>query len=791
MPSLTLEHNIGTWRTTVDLFVATPSPRLTETLLSDTVNSFPVQPPSSPHWGLGSHFILTGPGGDGDITTIQPCLIQFSFFDRTQHWDTPPDRELGSPRLLTGPGGVLYNTINFSGHNRHTTEIFHWTVVPYGHLHYTLAYTLRLQTSLLPPNWGLGSLLHLAGLGGERQQDSVFSLPIFILGLLAQPEISDLSGILLSTHFCGLQINAWCPDSSLLQPGSGDLPAAGGGAHSGFLRLEVYTLCSCQCALAQVDLSTFFPKNPKLSWLHPAALHPCILIAVVLLWLYPLGFGAAPLRFLIHLIIQLIHSHPYNPISVIFPSRPHQLPNHSGGVRRKPGPKSGHTWISAVFRLTILVLPICIVMCQNLESWYGGEGFVPLPSWNKRADCCDDALMRLLSAKPDGHTLPKGYGLDPVSQTPRKNSILKRSFGRAYKRACQFGITWYRGQLLRRCDFPADLPIPPSAPPLKPRGPVPMHSRKAPRGRLNIVHHNVGGLSSYKLDEIKMWAFCVEADLVVLTETRWGFESEWSDSAWHHIHVGNTTDRSAGILLLIRSTVCPADRIGYASLYTGRLLHLRIHFPSRALDLLCCYQFMDDRTAHRRKQHAELWHCLDQYVAHLPRRNQFLLAGDFNCSLHQDAGHVGTSYCTWHGRQHLGPQHQDRPTFQAFLRKHALVAINAWRNSDPPTFESAIAASRIDFFIMRSSDVDGVGREVHSFPNAPFVPVAGSRHLPLMCSIKKSPRFFCPTGDHLELYISSETGVPTCLPATNPQLERFDAHYCCGCHSPACDRCPR
>ena len=248
-------------------------------------------------------------------------------------------------------------------------------------------------------------------------------------------------------------------------------------------------------------------------------------------------------------------------------SGPFEPPTYTPCVCGKSGPKSGRTWNSRIIHLFLLVAACVAPLCLRMDSRYGGEGFDPQPSWINGADPHAHALYTLLTAKPDGQTLPKGYGLDPVTQIPRKNSILKRSFRRAFTRACNFGSTWYRGQLFRRCDFPSTLQPPADRPPVQPRGPQPARHRQAPRGRLNIVHHNIGGLSSYRLDEIKTWANCIEADVVILTETRWGFQSEWSDSAWHHVHIGNASERSAGILVLIKTTVCPAARIGLVSLH--------------------------------------------------------------------------------------------------------------------------------------------------------------------------------------------------------------------------------
>lgn len=99
----------------------------------------------------------------------------------------------------------------------------------------------------------------------------------------------------------------------------------------------------------------------------------------------------------------------------------------------------------------------------------------------------------------------------------------------------------------------------------RPKQPASFTQRFAPRHRLQVGHVNVGGLSQHRLTEVKAWAQAVETDVLILTETRWSFESEWQDRDWFHIHTRTSDDRANGILFLIRTSVCQANDLGFAS----------------------------------------------------------------------------------------------------------------------------------------------------------------------------------------------------------------------------------
>ena len=407
---------------------------------------------------------------------------------------------------------------------------------------------------------------------------------------------------------------------------------------------------------------------------------------------------------------------------------------------RNPGPKSGHTACICFLG----VVTFCLMQMTAPFTWmprqlYVGEGYGIQPWDSMGANFEASHLSNLLGAKLHGQ--PPIMGSGPVSHpTNMQNmtTIQKRSFKRAYARSLRDGVAWYKGASMTPSDFPAHMPMPRKPCPSRPAGvPTPAVGAIPHTHRLNVVQYNVGGLSTHKLEEIKQWGLCVKADIIVLLESRWSFTSEWSDTHWHAMHSGTQTDVADGILVLFRTTVFQTSQLGSAELISGRLVHIRLHYRQRACDLICCYNYADDRTTSRMMLRQQFWTAIDQCIGALPTRNMLLIAGDMNCSLEADDMLVGTRYFTWQGKHHRGPLHRDMHLFHKFLRKHRLTVLNSWNASDGPTFSHNMTASRIDFFIMRTADADGAAKSVKYLHCADILPLSGPTHVPLMCNIKK------------------------------------------------------
>ena len=286
-----------------------------------------------------------------------------------------------------------------------------------------------------------------------------------------------------------------------------------------------------------------------------------------------------------------------------------QIPTLSNTTRFlqkcRPGPKSGRTFMHRLQeqskQMSQVNLPDDVPHQQ-----YGGEGYLPW-SWREMTTGFDAShLQQLCPVKIQDKVPQMGSGPKccPLTTVGMK-SVAKRSYRRACKRAAEDGYAWYRGQHVPFDAFPQQMrdslqrlqvQQPPRA-----RHFWTEHTRVSPQHRINIMHVNVGGLANTKLAEIQHWALQKDIDAIVLTESRWTFTSEWSNPKWNCIHSGTSQDHSDGILILVRPHVCPVDKIGITEYIPGRLIHIRFHFKARSFDLICCYQYVDNRQIKQRK----------------------------------------------------------------------------------------------------------------------------------------------------------------------------------------------
>ena len=513
---------------------------------------------------------------------------------------------------------------------------------------------------------------------------------------------------------------------------------------------EVYKLFN-RCAPAQVDLSTqavcdcvrdcdALPQlsltfrqiaepietNPK--WISHH--WPCICLIAFLLCLIPhLSIGNIARK----LIPHIIRSH-----------RPQTSCTQKWRLPLQSGPKSGQSWRrnSRTLLALLIICQFCSANRMYLHS-SGGEGCLAGSCGETEATFSVQALESLLQANQHDKASPVGYGHHQCTSTLQHlNSIQKRSIKRAYTKACTVGSAWYKGRCMQAEDFPLSLRTRSNPSTVKPAlkfKPDLAYPKRAPRYRMQIAHINVGGLSTDRLAEIKLWAIQNELDVLVLTETRWSFQSEWEDVCWTHIHTGTSPDRADGILFVINKRTCAGDHIGFAEILPGRIGHLRLHFRKRALDIVGCYQHVDTKQTSRQQSRSHYWDQLDEFLHSLPKRNSFLMCGDLNCSLQKDGIHVGQDHFTWQQQRRTGSVHQDMHRLHAILHTHMLQAVNTWSAKHPPTYVYGTQASRIDHFLMRCAESDSMARDIKFFPQAGFLPINGAFHIPMTCSIRKIP----------------------------------------------------
>ena len=337
-----------------------------------------------------------------------------------------------------------------------------------------------------------------------------------------------------------------------------------------------------------------------------------------------------------------------------------------------------------------------------------------------------------------GEPLPMGSGLN--QRNPKYTQVQKRSYHRACKRAMQFGSTWYRGRVIAHAEFPREI---------QQRISAQMHrhasraqSKPSLQGpmkqtRLRFLTWNPGGMAQGKLVEIRQWLQQHPHDVVVLPETRWGFERCWSDDKWHYVHSHTGQHRVGGILVMIARHLIDSEHIGFDVVLPGRILHIRLHFLSSAIDIMAVYQFADSTSTTQQQYRQQFCEKLDNHIYTLPSRNQMICCGDFNCALAADPPWTGTGTFRWKHQQHCGHQHRDMPRFHQLLHRHSLTAANAWSAAIGPSYFHTDYAARIDFFLIRMHSCDGATKSSYYLHEAEFLPINQTHHFPLVCTIPK------------------------------------------------------
>ena len=358
-----------------------------------------------------------------------------------------------------------------------------------------------------------------------------------------------------------------------------------------------------------------------------------------------------------------------------------------------------------------------------------------IPPWN--ANTCDN--------------MPPA-SFDSAHGPPRLSSIQKRSFQRACKRAMLHGYSWYKGQCLRPQDVPSNLQTTISDAPKPERLFVTSPNRAhAPRKRLTVFHWNGTGMSQAKMDELCYWLDRQHIHVATICETRWTFSNTWQNPNWSFVHTGDSSDRGAGVLVLIHKRLCHPSAISWCTILDGRLLHVRLFGQSRPIDIVACYQHMDDKSRQRLTLRHRFWSVLDDYIHKLPRRNMLVICGDFNCGVIEMKGHVGDEFFTWNRMAHAGQRHPDTAEFMSFIREHGLVALNTWSRLQGPTFVHGEKAARIDFLLTRTCHTDGDAKKVIAIQNAPFIENLHFGHVPLLGSL---PFYRIQTQPHMTVGFS-------------------------------------
>ena len=351
----------------------------------------------------------------------------------------------------------------------------------------------------------------------------------------------------------------------------------------------------------------------------------------------------------------------------------------------------------------------------------------------------DDGLRQsCINTANSGKPLPEGYG-PPVR--PPITQVHKRSFLRACRRALRCGSTGYHGKTWHWTDFPRSLisKVMQQQQPTTQRG---SQVSRAPGSRYSVLHWNPGGFSRSHFLELKWWLRENPVDLVILSETRWSFDHNWYDDHWSYLHSAAPDPRTGGLLVMVSTRIARPQFIGYDSIEPGRLMHVRLHFESRAVDLLAVYQHVCQRTTSSTRLRASLWQKLDDSLARLPTRNLLICVGDFNCNIPEAHPWTGPNSFRWRGRRIQCRPHSDHQSLLALLKRHHLVALNTWNEKTGPTFVHSDTATKIDYILTRISSCDGAAKDAKHLRDADIIPINQTHHIPVRCTIRTCHTMF-------------------------------------------------
>ena len=318
-----------------------------------------------------------------------------------------------------------------------------------------------------------------------------------------------------------------------------------------------------------------------------------------------------------------------------------------------------------------------------------------------------------------------------LSQTNSHQTVKKRSYKRAVRRAEIRGFTLYRGRLCTahqlgttHKDTTHDVVTKPNI----------IQNHKLKRKRITCFSWNSSGLSPSGWDFFQQWLACQRLDVIMIQETHWGYTSEWVMEHYYALHSGVGAGR-AGLLCLISKDLCQIHDLSWHEVLPGRLMHFRINGRDRDLDFINIYQHIHVRD--RMEDRCNLWTELQTLLTKLPKRNHLTLMGDWNTSPGTSSTAVGVETFQWKTSRCGGPKHTDAQVFHNILKQFDLVAINTWDSTLGPTYIFGDQTSRIDFVICRRQHTDETSKHVQYLGDFPLICPTGAHHIPQIASLLK------------------------------------------------------
>ena len=273
-----------------------------------------------------------------------------------------------------------------------------------------------------------------------------------------------------------------------------------------------------------------------------------------------------------------------------------------------------------------------------------------------------------------------------------------------------------------------------------------------PKTRISIMTWNCGGLTTLRFAELKEWLrqqpTQSRPQLIVLQETLWRDDFEWTDDMYTYLHSGSGQARDSGILTMVSRSLCAPDQVRHVSIQPGRLMHIKLSFEPCVEVLVYQHAWRPDATAKAKEtllaKRLTVWRRMQRFAESTAARSQLVILGDFNTPLspqHPFTGQGTRSQVKRSQQEHLPDtknQAPDMDVFRSFLQCCDLQAINTFRRSGThcATLRNLAtnAFTQIDFILARRTQADDQSRKAAPTRSFPLLPVEGMFHYPVALS---------------------------------------------------------
>ena len=344
----------------------------------------------------------------------------------------------------------------------------------------------------------------------------------------------------------------------------------------------------------------------------------------------------------------------------------------------------------------------------------------------------------------------------------------KRAYRRARNRASQNGITFYRGRWHTSATLGVQTTSRREGPAPTPTLRSPTRNSPNPKHRLRVFSFNTGVLSSDAYDEMLNWLRTKpdEWDVICLQETGWKLSTEYTSGPRRIIASHHPKQKNSGVITMISTRLVAAENIRHAAILPGRLLHIKLEFPSHHVDVVNLYQhaWNPDRAPQQMlHDRAQIWTKLGSCLLSLASRNTLVVCGDFNCPLQPIQGSTGPGLV----RPRTEPA--DASSLQALIETHGLIALNTWGSPrQSHTYEAHHAntpiKTQIDFILTRRNSADLLARKARARRDITLAAWrGGGRHLIIEASIP------------LKIYHTKQPPKPNYDPVAMQQALQDDA----------------